>query len=974
MQHPTQTRASQQQQQQQQQQHSGTSAASVREVPMISSLSGEPMDTGTFTHNNMVPFFGSNVRQNVDTDGSATRMHLHTGTQEFEIAKHEITPMFDSVQNMTHVHGTPSSTEDTRDRFFKSNRRQGEKPFTSTQVGPGLDDGYSSKPSGGFHQADSRDHIMPKSVDELRAANNPKTTFKEPVIPGKAKVLRRGIYGEFAKNKPDRHYKNSPARYMTTVGAVTGNRHRSQPIDKMTNRQARTREHTGASGPGAGQQTRASQRAQGYSTPFRHQHKATGLRNAVSTGGWGAEKQNADYGKDGLEVLPTERDSTQKSNYLASAVGLVKAIIAPVQDALRTTRKENVIGNPRQAGNMQSRVQKAPVKDPSDRARTTAKETTIHNSHEGFVGSAHKAGKAYDSNDVARTTIKQTMIHDARTGNMGGGHSKHVVYDPNDVARTTLKETNVENTSAGVLSSAVRKGLAYDPSDVAATTLKETNIHNARDGVLTSAVRKGAAYDPSDVASTTIKETNIHNARDGAMASRVRKGAAYDPADVAATTLKETNIHNSRDGVLRASVQKGAAYDPSDVAQTTLKETNIHNTRDGAMGGGLVRGMVYDPNDVMPTTIKETNIDNARDGAVAGAARKGMAYDPSDVASTTLKETNIHNSRDGAMDSAVRRGLVYDPTDVAPTTIKETNIHNARTGAVGSAVRKGAAVDPNDSAKTTLKETQLHDARTGHMSAQPSATGSGSHAAGAVGPQDVMRTTVRETGHRASGTRNLAAPDVHKSVVYDPSDVARPTTRQTTLNQPRTANADAQAESGMGYMTNPKEAPNTNRQFVSTVEYTGDADGPEVGGYQVAETEAPATQRQAISDNAYAGGAKSSDGKPMSYADVYNATLNEVKEQLAEGRQPTLTAQKRSAGAEGVNLDVRPQVSEEESHREWTRTADVALSGRDTPSLGESTRDLNTLQTTDEGDAPDPALLEAFRNNPLTQPLDSSAL
>ena len=110
--------------------------------------------------------------------------------------------------------------------------------------------------------------------------------------------------------------------------------------------------------------------------------------------------------------------------------------------------------------------------------------------------------------------------------------------------------------------------------------------------------------------------------------------------------------------------------------------------------------------------------------------------------------------------------------------------------------------------------------------------------------------------HTEDEARNLAAPDVHKSIVYDPNDIARTTTRQTMVRQPRTANADAQAEAGTGYLTNPKEAPTTSRQFVSTVEYTGDADGPDVGGYQVAETEAPATQRQEISDKEYAGTAK----------------------------------------------------------------------------------------------------------------------
>ena len=45
----------------------------------------------------------------------------------------------------------------------------------------------------------------------------------------------------------------------------------------------------------------------------------------------------------------------------------------------------------------------------------------------------------YDPNDVAKTTIKETNIHNEREGNMSGP-KKLMVYDPNDVARTTIKE------------------------------------------------------------------------------------------------------------------------------------------------------------------------------------------------------------------------------------------------------------------------------------------------------------------------------------------------------------------------------------------------------------------------------------------------------------------------------------------------------------------------------------------------------
>ena len=54
----------------------------------------------------------------------------------------------------------------------------------------------------------------------------------------------------------------------------------------------------------------------------------------------------------------------------------------------------------------------------------------------------------HDPNDIARTTIKETNIHDTRSGNLQGP-IKLKVYDPNDIARTTIKETNIHDNRTG---------------------------------------------------------------------------------------------------------------------------------------------------------------------------------------------------------------------------------------------------------------------------------------------------------------------------------------------------------------------------------------------------------------------------------------------------------------------------------------------------------------------------------------------
>ena len=96
-----------------------------------------------------------------------------------------------------------------------------------------------------------------------------------------------------------------------------------------------------------------------------------------------------------------ERDTTQKEAPKLNLTTTIKSIIAPVQDLFKSTRKENFIGNPRPYGHFGAQV---------------PKKQTVH-----------------DPNDIARTTIKETNIHDTRSGNMAGP-KKLTVYDPNDVA------------------------------------------------------------------------------------------------------------------------------------------------------------------------------------------------------------------------------------------------------------------------------------------------------------------------------------------------------------------------------------------------------------------------------------------------------------------------------------------------------------------------------------------------------------
>ena len=60
--------------------------------------------------------------------------------------------------------------------------------------------------------------------------------------------------------------------------------------------------------------------------------------------------------------------------------------------------------------------------------------------------------------------------------------------------------------------------------------------------------------------------------------------------------------------------------------------------------------------------------------------------------------------------------------------------------------------------------------------------------------------------------------------VKDPTDTTRSTIKETNIHDVRTGNVTG-LDNQEGYSTNPKTAPNTNRQSTSDFEYAGHADG-----------------------------------------------------------------------------------------------------------------------------------------------------
>jgi hypothetical protein len=350
------------------------------------SLTGSDVQKCDIKHNNMVPFFGSKVTQRTTGfNGNEGLLDKMQGSGSQHVRKKAQAPLFAPQKNMNWAHGAPNSSDFIQSRMNPSRNISNNKPWEEIQVGPGLNKGFSSEGSNGFNAGmEAREQWQPKTVDELRTKTNPKVTFGLANHEGPAQgMFVRGHEGRVEKNRPDTFYMNSPDRWFTTTGQEKGPTNRSaqvmQPIKSNVGREYfgngnGNKDGGSLAGP-AEQNFRKSRRPV---LPAFDKYKGPAYNRTYKAGGDGTKD---DYGRDGMQVLPNSRTTTRQADEFGIAGGWLRAITAPILDALRPSRKENVIGNIRPNGNAGGSygVNEARVWNPADRTKTTIKEQTIDN-------------------------------------------------------------------------------------------------------------------------------------------------------------------------------------------------------------------------------------------------------------------------------------------------------------------------------------------------------------------------------------------------------------------------------------------------------------------------------------------------------------------------------------------------------------------------------------------------------------------
>jgi hypothetical protein len=171
-------------------------------LPETETVSVTQSDMG---HNNMVPFFGARQTQSTYSGATDGILDTYTGTGRNTFFHKEEAPAFFKPEAGTGLPwGKQVETDFEQSRMVTSLAMKNAFPIEPVQVGPGLNDGYTNLPSGGYQQDVGREYTLPRTTDEIRVANKPKITYTSDPTPGAHYITDMGLQAPVKKNRPDR--------------------------------------------------------------------------------------------------------------------------------------------------------------------------------------------------------------------------------------------------------------------------------------------------------------------------------------------------------------------------------------------------------------------------------------------------------------------------------------------------------------------------------------------------------------------------------------------------------------------------------------------------------------------------------------------------------------------------------------------------------------------------------------------------
>ena len=415
------------------------------------SMTGKPIDKEKFKHNNMMPYFGGKVR-GATADSNITESVLDNmqgqGSQMY--AKREQAPMFKPQEGYQFANGSPNVSDFLQSRVNPGMRMANVKPWDEQRIAPGLNQGFTNNGNLGFNSGmEAREMWLDRGVDELRVATNPKTTFGLQGHEGPGTYYIKTApaletQGKIEKHLPEKFFASGPERWMTTTGIEKAQTARGIEELRDVSRTDTTAEYYGS----RGNQNEGAY-VNGEYMPVRRPVLPVKDHATLSSVGAG-QPTTGDYGIQSYSNLHNNRSTGRADTTVGAAGGFMKAIVSPLMDFLRPTRKEDVIDNMRSSGNAGTTVSNGKVFNPADRTKTTIREMTEADLDCNHMNVQFQAANGYLVSKQQPVGVQRDTTTTSHTGVAGSnGFAATKSYEAEYKQRNNINKTQTNRPNQG---------------------------------------------------------------------------------------------------------------------------------------------------------------------------------------------------------------------------------------------------------------------------------------------------------------------------------------------------------------------------------------------------------------------------------------------------------------------------------------------------------------------------------------------
>lgn len=418
-------------------------------------------------HANMVPFFGSRVTQNMDASTNFRQLENFTGQKPLNQAhKKEIEPLFKPTSGFTNINGTYTEERDMS-RYIPNNigKKNNELPFEKEYVGRGLNDGFTSKPSGGFHNTL---RVLPKKTDDMLV--NPKFENEARINTGKGETQKRTMEMEVHKNRPELIVNNEQGeRNFTTVGSQRESIAVPEYILRDTSKK-NNKAMSGCAQPGAHKKHTNEKLLPKSKKSSKQNFKNTAFRNL----GTSDNKKSNDYGRSGLSMKPNERMTTGTKKFSTFIKGNKESGKIYNLDKAKSTKKEQYSKAHRAFGNAASNKHKGKVYNVNEKAKGTIRQQTEKNKYKGVSSAIDKKPRSYKDAYAMEQNYDKEIITKMPTRSGSG------VKVTNNNVNMETKKLDYDRVNSRAFAKDSASGNVFNPENISKDTITsyKNNLSN----------------------------------------------------------------------------------------------------------------------------------------------------------------------------------------------------------------------------------------------------------------------------------------------------------------------------------------------------------------------------------------------------------------------------------------------------------------------------------------------------------------